>query len=594
MPLNLNHADVTIDTPTAPPAWALMERELIRAQTRACETFFAKYFDERGYLKCIPRWGGNDGPDDAIENLWHWPALYVLGGSDSLMDMCKLAWEGHLRQYTEAKTTEVPFARDGMYYKEFPVMFDWVHNAEGLTTFNHHGLFDPYERSFEDRVRRFAGFYMDEDPQAPNYDPEHKIIRSLFNGSRGPLLRKATAIDWAGDPLDQVEGRFVAIHGERNWEEMLEHFADYTDIIGDHPQNLVATALGFNAYVLTGEAKYRDWVLEYVDAWCERAGQNDGILPSNIGLDGTIGGACDGKWYGGCYGWSFTISVPPSYQPSSRNSVFRSITGFGNALLLTGDQRYVDVWRGMLDSIESNKKIVDGQEMFPHMYGDDGWYDFSPSPYSYGALSVFYWSMDRADLKRLSTTSGWTGFLEGNNPDFPTTALVEDFEVVRRKMEWVNEDASTTDTRLSDNPNKYNPATVSNLIHLMLGGVPSEHSGPLHCRVRYFDPGRQRAGLPEDVGALVEKLGPDSMTLRLVNLNQSEERELIVQGGAYGEHEFVSATTGDDDKVDLEDGSTFRVRLAPGAGGAIEIEMKRYARQPTFAFPWDFSAESQK
>ena len=592
MPLNLNHADLTIDTPCTPPAWALMERELIRVQTRACEVFFAKYFDERGYLKCIPRWGGNDGPDDAIENLVHWPTLYLLGGSDSLMEMCKLAWEGHLRQYTEAKTTEVPFARDGMYYKEFPVMFDWVHNAEGLTTFNHHGLFDPYERSLQDRVRRFAGFYMNEDPQAPNYDPEHKIIRSLFNGSRGPLLRKATAIDWAGDPLAEVEGRFVALHGERSFEEMLEHFADYTDIVGDHPQNMVATALAFNAYALTGEPRYRDWVLEYVDAWCDRTRENGGVIPSNIGLDGTIGGACDGKWYGGCYGWAFTVTVPPSYEPSHRNSVFRSITGFGNALLLTGDQRYVDVWRGMLDEIKSNKKVVDGREMYPHMHGDEGWYAFSPQPYSHGALEVYYWSMDRADLSRLSTTSGWTGFLEGNNADFPVTALGEDFETLRRRMEHILQDPSTPDTRLSDNTNPYNPAIVSNLVHLMLGGLPTEHSGPLHCRVRYFDPVRQRAGLPEDVGALVEKLGPDSMTLRLVNLDQSEERALVVQGGAYGEHRFVRAAAGEDE-VEL-DGFSFRVRLAPGAGARIEIEMERYARQPTFAFPWDYGTAARE
>ena len=72
------------------------ERALLAAQSTAVEEFYEKYFDERGYLKCIPRWGGNDGPDDAIENLWHWPALYVLGGSDSIMEMCKLAWEGHV------------------------------------------------------------------------------------------------------------------------------------------------------------------------------------------------------------------------------------------------------------------------------------------------------------------------------------------------------------------------------------------------------------------------------------------------------------------------------------------------------------------
>ena len=61
------------------------------------------------------------------------------------------------------------------------------------------------------RARRFAGFYMGEDPEAPNYDPTHKIIRSMQNGSRGPMLRKATALDWVGDPFDV--SKFDALHG---------------------------------------------------------------------------------------------------------------------------------------------------------------------------------------------------------------------------------------------------------------------------------------------------------------------------------------------------------------------------------------------
>ena len=94
---------------------------------------------------------------------------------------------------------------------------------------------------------------MNEDPGAPNYDPKHKIIRSLFNGSRGPLLRKATALDWAGDPIE-VEGRFRPGHGEHSYDQMLEHFKDYNDIVGDHPQNLLATSLALNAYMLTRRA----------------------------------------------------------------------------------------------------------------------------------------------------------------------------------------------------------------------------------------------------------------------------------------------------------------------------------------------------
>ena len=37
---------------------------------------------------------------------------------------------------------------------------------------------------------------------------------------------------------------------------------------------------------------------------------NGGIIPTNIGLDGTIGGACGGKWYGGVYGWGFSVIDP--------------------------------------------------------------------------------------------------------------------------------------------------------------------------------------------------------------------------------------------------------------------------------------------
>jgi hypothetical protein len=67
-------ATIRITTPMPPPDWALLERELLRAQERACAEFFYRYFDDRGYLECVERWGGDDGPDDAIENVNDWPS----------------------------------------------------------------------------------------------------------------------------------------------------------------------------------------------------------------------------------------------------------------------------------------------------------------------------------------------------------------------------------------------------------------------------------------------------------------------------------------------------------------------------------------
>src|SRR4051794_40864641 len=61
-------AVVSIDTPLSPPTWALLERQLLQANSRACRLFYDRYFDERGYFECVERWGGDDGPDDAIEN----------------------------------------------------------------------------------------------------------------------------------------------------------------------------------------------------------------------------------------------------------------------------------------------------------------------------------------------------------------------------------------------------------------------------------------------------------------------------------------------------------------------------------------------
>ena len=601
---------IQLDKPLTPPEWALLQRELFRANTTACEEFFTRYFDDRGYLLCVERWGGDDGPDDAIENCNDWPLLHALGAPDSILRLYKKAWEGHLRQYTEAKTTQVPFARDGMHYKEFPVMFDWLHHGEGLTVFNLQGLGDPNDLLFRQRVRRFAGFYLNEDPGAANYDPQHKIIRSLFNGSRGPLLRKATALDWAGDPIE-VQHRFRPGHGEESYAQMLAHFQDYNDILGDHPQNLLATSLALNAYLLTGQPKYRQWLLEYVDAWRQRMQANDDIIPSNIGLDGTIGGATNGKWYGGVYGWSFTVKAPQDGSLVHRNTLHKGFTGFMNAYLLTGKDEYLDAWRRQIDKINQQTKTIDGRAMYPRMFGDRGWYHYVPEKYDYNAVEIYYLSMRLADLKRAmpdrkdassdvsaasyrdniqnSRDQAWFGYLQGQDPNFPVKTLRDDLERIRARVGAMREDPSTPDTRLSDDPMAYNPASVASLIQLMLGGLhPGRQGNVLHSRLRYFDPLARRAGIPEDVAALVDQLTEADVGVTLVNLNQLESRTLLVQAGGYAEHQFLSVEVdGNSKSVEGKVFQVFQVTLSPGSGARLKLRMKRYAHQPTMLFPWD-------
>jgi hypothetical protein len=226
-----------------------------------------------------------------------------------------------------------------------------------------------------------------------------------------------------------------------------------------------------------------------------------------------------------------------------------------------------------------------GRTLYPHMYGDQGWYDYRPERYEPGVLELYYWSMKPRDRERVPD-SDWLRFLEGRKPGYAESALRADFETIRRRVAAMRRDTTTPDTRLSDDPMAYNPATVAGLVRLTLGGLPPKHQGEvLQARVRYFDPIRRRTGLPEDVAALVEKLQDDTTILTMVNLNQAEPQTLIVQGGAYGEHLCEHAAT--------KDGKTtigsraFRVSLAPGAGGRLTITMKRYALPPTLSQPWD-------
>jgi len=591
-----NHeAAVEITTPQPPPHWALLERQLLAVEAEAVERFFARYFDARGYQLCVPRWSANDGPDDAAENMLNWPALHALGAGDRVLDLYKRGWEGHLRQYTEAKTTDVEIGREGIYFKEFHACFDWFHHGEALNAFVLQGLSDPDDPALQRRMKRFAGMWMGEDPIARNWDPEKRLIRSMMTGSRGPLLRQATAVDWAGDHVE-VEGRFKALHGEHTYEQMLEHYRDYTDVVGDNWLNLASTSLAFCAYALTGEQKYHDWLVDYVNHWVAWTEQNGGLMPSSIGLDGKVGSQYG--WWGGVYGWGFTVeAVPFDGRKAHRNYQTRTPYAFANALVMTGDRAYLQPWRRMYDLVNANSRTKDGQTLYPHMFGrpegiahkegEPDWYEFRPRKWSPGAEEMYYWTLDRRVLDLLPEKPRWVAYLDGEAPDYPIEALQRDVERVRRRVEEMNADPRTPDTTMSDDMNHLNPAVTDALIQLMLGGLPTGRQGyPLHCRLRYFDPVRRRAGLPEDVAALVDRLTEDEVAVTLVNLNPVQARTVTVQGGAYAEHQVASVRSGEDGATTPVDHSHFAVRLAPGAGERLVITMHRFANPPTLAFPW--------
>ncbi|KAH2842278.1 hypothetical protein KXW36_000677, partial [Aspergillus fumigatus] len=171
--------------------------------------------------------------------------------------------------------------------------------------------------------------------------------------------------------------RFHLEHGEDSYEQFLRHYDEYGDVACDTPLNLQSTTLGLNAYALGAGERFRRWVLDYTDAWMERAKANGGIFPSKVG----DAGKATQDWWGGTYGWNFAPRVPQTGVREGRNRVPRAITAFFNALLLSGDREYLHVWRRQNALINAQARVVDGKMQTPTLFGPNGWHGWKAGPY---------------------------------------------------------------------------------------------------------------------------------------------------------------------------------------------------------------------
>lgn len=573
------------------PEWAILQRQLIENCSLACEVFYKKYFDNRGYFECFERWGANDGPDDAIENVNAWPILHAIGGHNSLKTNYETAWHGHLEQFTNAKTTAVKAGQRGMYSRGFSVMNDWQHLSEGLTAFNSMGLSNPKSRAFSRYADFAANLYNGKDAIAKNYDPKLKIIKSMITGSRGPLMRQMTPMEWAGDPFDT--SNFFMAHGERNYQETLDHYADYGDVVGDSPLNLQATSLALSAYLYTQNSDHRNWILDYVYAWANRMRENNNIIPSKIAPNGKINSA-EYPWWSGVYGWGFSPIVPQTGIRENRNRVPRSFTGFINAFLLSGDETLFELWRIQATEINNNGKTINGEFHTPTMFNKDGWYGFQKGTNQANIREIWYFTMRENELDRTNDKHPWCEFLYGRNNAYPTESLRKDLAEIEKRLDLIKNDTTTKATRLADAALDFNCALVTNLVHQTMGGIhiarppwsrSSAQQGGVHlfARLRHFDAKSRRAGLPSDVAVLVTKLTKTHTHFSIINNSENATRETITQIGGFNEHRLESIIIdGNETKTNA---SAIHTILPPKHAAEIIISHSLYVKQPSFAWP---------
>tara|TARA_B100000745_G_scaffold286546_1_gene222553 strand:+ start:182 stop:820 length:639 start_codon:yes stop_codon:yes gene_type:complete len=199
---------------------------------------------------------------------------------------------------------------------------------------------------------------------------------------------------------------------------------------------------------------------------------------------------------------------------------------------------------------------------------------------------------DWGSVPRINAKSGgdWAFFHyhDGKFPDWPERLMESELTQAQEALDRVKSESRSSDQIISENTGIPNPVSTESLTQMMFGAPGTVYNGGLlRATVRYFDADRKRAGLPDDVSALVDELGPDVVGVQLVNLG-GESRRVSVQSGAFGEHEFTEITYRDSDgqKTVPVNSKYFEVVLPPSTEIGIKCRLNRYANTPAYAFPW--------
>ena len=109
----------------------------------------------------------------------------MLGGADHILELSHKTFDGVTAQFSRCDSGH----GHPMVVKEYEQGYDWMHQGEGYVFFYNLCLADPGNAKNSERARRFAGFYLNEDPDIINYDTEKKILLSPHLGSMGPAYR---------------------------------------------------------------------------------------------------------------------------------------------------------------------------------------------------------------------------------------------------------------------------------------------------------------------------------------------------------------------------------------------------------------------
>ena len=220
-----------------------------------------------------------------------------------------------------------------------------------------------------------------------------------------------------------------------------------------------------------------------------------------------------------------------------------------------------------------------------------------------------YDTIDRSYRSRTETTGGHAAFnantsqcfkyIRGELPNYPEHILKVNLEQIEEQIALYR--SPRFDPLTMDDPNdtmaihvwqEISPLLLEGLAQLTLGGpMYIYHGGLMHVRFRYFDPEKKRPGLPTNIAALVEELGSEHARLTIANTDAEITRSVIIQGGAFGEHQIRSVDCLDEDGAITSslpiDHKHLCVSLEAGSVLRLKLNMERYSNRPSYDTPWE-------
>ena len=377
--------------------------------------------------------------------------------------------------------------------------------------------------------------------------------------------------------------------------------------------NLSSCGLALSAWMLTGNDKFRTWMIDYTSAWIERADSNGGLVPDNVGPDGVVGQLHGGQWFGGLYGWAW---------PHGAFSVLQAVAVASlSCHTATGDDRFLDFIRGQLDRLMELGQVdrlasasgalreehlsrfrpeeLDAHALLiPHRHNEDGWHDFLPMEL---AIPTAVWlasgkSADWSRIEHLRSVSTydwtamrptrqkedsgheepWLAFLSGTNPQFPEKSISMADEILAHRLDVMSKDATPSDYPDIHHWQNLNPVSAEVLLQNRVGGCsPLYYGGLLSNAVRF----RVIAGSAAQLASSVSSIGHDQVELTLECLEGAQGISVHLEAGAFGQHRVDAVAVGGNP---LSPHELQSLTVAPGTTRMIVLSLTRNAIAPTF------------